>query len=102
MVIQVTLDKKFKYGIKRTCRSCGVNFYDLDKQPSECPNCGAIYELHVSARHRKEEEVLKTEEDLVKIPFDIKEDDKIETTEHTDLEDDDPFDSVELEEDTED
>ncbi len=53
MLAQVTEQDQAKYGIKRTCRSCGVCFYDLDKHPSECTNCGAIYELHVNTRSRR-------------------------------------------------
>lgn len=53
MLAQVTEQDQSQYGIKRTCRSCGVCFYDLDKHPSECTNCGAIYELHVNTRSRR-------------------------------------------------
>lgn len=53
MLAQVTEQDQSLYGIKRICRSCGVCFYDLDKHPSECPNCGAIYELHVNTRSRR-------------------------------------------------
>ncbi len=28
-------------GTKRTCRSCDERFYDLDRDPTVCPSCGA-------------------------------------------------------------
>ena len=72
MPVQVSLKDQLKYGIKRTCRSCGIGFYDLDKLPSECPNCGALYELHVTARSRRvADEVFDINESLENIPFDI-------------------------------
>ncbi len=32
-------------GTKRTCQNsdCGARFYDLSRQPAECPICGTIY-----------------------------------------------------------
>ncbi|MDX2289226.1 MAG: TIGR02300 family protein [Hyphomicrobiaceae bacterium] len=34
-------------GTKRTCQSneCGLRFYDLNRNPISCPNCGTIYEI---------------------------------------------------------
>ena len=32
---------KVDLGMKLTCESCGARFYDLNKQPSSCPKCGA-------------------------------------------------------------
>lgn len=96
MVVQVTLDEKFKYGIKRTCRSCGVNFYDLDKHPSECPNCGALYELHVTARSRRlSDEVYEvadnSDDDIA--PFDLDNENEGEIKEsNIKIIEDDPFD----------
>ena len=31
---------KPEWGVKRTCPSCGVRFYDLMKTPITCPSCG--------------------------------------------------------------
>ena len=31
---------KAELGVKLTCESCGAHFYDLNKQPAECPKCG--------------------------------------------------------------
>ena len=37
-------------GTKRLCASCGVKFYDLNKDPIHCPKCGAVYEVVVATR----------------------------------------------------
>ncbi|MFM9938444.1 MAG: FYDLN acid domain-containing protein [Hyphomicrobiaceae bacterium] len=38
-------------GTKRTCQgtSCGARFYDLNRNPITCPECGTVYQLAVSA-----------------------------------------------------
>ena len=30
-------------GLKRLCTECGIRFYDMNKRPIICPNCGAEY-----------------------------------------------------------
>lgn len=30
---------KLEWGTKRLCTSCGARFYDLGRQPIECPKC---------------------------------------------------------------
>lgn len=30
-------------GMKRTCPDCSARFYDLNKDPIECPSCGKTY-----------------------------------------------------------
>jgi uncharacterized protein (TIGR02300 family) len=30
-----------RWGQKRICSSCGARFYDLQREPLVCPNCGA-------------------------------------------------------------
>ena len=34
---------KLSRGTKRTCQSCSNRFYDLEKKPITCPECGAAY-----------------------------------------------------------
>ena len=36
-------------GTKRLCASCGAKFYDLNKDPSHCPKCGAVFEVVVAS-----------------------------------------------------
>jgi len=91
MIVQVSLSDQMKYGIKRTCRSCGIGFYDLDKHPSECPNCGALYELHVTARSRRvADEMFDIEENLEVLPFDLESNEEVKET-SAGIVEDDPF-----------
>ncbi|PKU22650.1 TIGR02300 family protein [Telmatospirillum siberiense] len=34
---------KQEWGEKRTCQSCGKNFYDMMRFPIACPECGAAF-----------------------------------------------------------
>ncbi len=45
---------EFNRGTKRKCGSCGTLFYDLDKSPIVCPNCGSEVALltNISKRGR--------------------------------------------------
>lgn len=40
-----TIARLAKRGIKRQCQGepCGLPFYDLNKQPIECPHCGTAF-----------------------------------------------------------
>nr|WP_046020384.1 TIGR02300 family protein [Magnetospira sp. QH-2] len=44
---------KPEWGIKRTCQSCGMKFYDMRKDPIVCPSCGATFELERATRPRR-------------------------------------------------
>ncbi len=35
---------KENWGIKRVCLCCGTRFYDLNKSPILCPNCGEEFD----------------------------------------------------------
>ncbi|MBO4405653.1 MAG: TIGR02300 family protein [Alphaproteobacteria bacterium] len=35
---------KEKWGIKRVCLCCATRFYDLNKSPIFCPNCGEEFD----------------------------------------------------------
>ena len=35
---------KPEWGIKRVCQSCATKFYDLDRSPIACPQCGARFD----------------------------------------------------------
>jgi uncharacterized protein (TIGR02300 family) len=46
---------KPELGTKRLCGSCGVKFYDLNKDPIVCPKCGTVLALAaMTARARAE------------------------------------------------
>ncbi len=36
---------KAEWGVKRACPKCKERFYDLNKDPAECPNCGNVFEI---------------------------------------------------------
>ena len=36
---------KEAWGIKRVCSRCGSRFYDLNKSPILCPNCGEEFDV---------------------------------------------------------
>ncbi|HEC14844.1 MAG TPA: TIGR02300 family protein [Rhodospirillales bacterium] len=42
---------KSKLGIKQICLDCGAKFFDLDRNPPECPKCGAV--LDASKKEKK-------------------------------------------------
>lgn len=42
--------KQFERGTKRTCSACSNRFYDLNRDPTTCPSCGAAYKLEKPAK----------------------------------------------------
>lgn len=44
---------KLEWGIKRTCQSCGVRFYDLRHDPIVCPKCEAVFDVEALQRPRR-------------------------------------------------
>ena len=67
---------KPEWGTKRLCTSCGARFYDLNRQPIECPKCHVVIDPDQVTRLKRsrsapQEEVkakavkvAETEEDL--------------------------------------
>ncbi|MEZ5774542.1 MAG: TIGR02300 family protein [Hyphomicrobiaceae bacterium] len=43
------MSQKAARGTKRTCRSCGSRFYDLNRDPIACPICGAEHVQETSS-----------------------------------------------------
>ena len=41
---------KPELGAKRQCQSCGVKFFDLNKDPIVCPKCGTVFQGAPRAR----------------------------------------------------
>lgn len=56
---------KLEWGTKRTCNSCAVRFYDLQRSPINCPKCGSVFEIHTTTRRGRRSAV----EDAKVIPF---------------------------------
>jgi uncharacterized protein (TIGR02300 family) len=59
---------KPEWGTKRTCQGCSAHFYDLRKDPIQCPKCGVIYdpEAILKSRRRAPEKVVPVK--VVKAP----------------------------------
>jgi uncharacterized protein (TIGR02300 family) len=41
---------KPELGAKRQCQSCATKFYDFNRDPIDCPKCGAIFHVAPLAR----------------------------------------------------
>jgi uncharacterized protein (TIGR02300 family) len=41
---------KPELGTKRTCPSCGRKYYDLNREPIVCPNCGTVFVIAAPLR----------------------------------------------------
>lgn len=62
--------KQFIRGSKRKCASCGTLFFDLERFPITCPNCGASVALQTNVSKRgRPPKIQKTEPEGV-IDFD--------------------------------
>jgi len=44
---------KAEWGMKRICPSCGARYYDLHREPVQCPKCGAAYDLETLSKTRR-------------------------------------------------
>lgn len=40
-------------GLKRICLSCSTRFYDMNKRPIECPNCGTEFTGEIKIKTRR-------------------------------------------------
>ena len=47
-------------GLKRTCLSCDMRFYDFKRSPIICPGCGAEFDLESLLKGRKSRAVPKS------------------------------------------
>ena len=51
---------KADLGKKRACLACGMRFYDLNRNPIECPGCGAEFDTENIIKSRKGRPAAKT------------------------------------------
>ena len=52
-----------KWGIKRVCPSCGIKYYDFNKNPIICPKCEFEFDPDLLLKSRKGRSIVsKTEE----------------------------------------
>ena len=54
---------KAKLGTKRSCTSCGLRYYDLNKTPITCPSCNAEYDPESLLKTRKSRQPSKAAND---------------------------------------
>ena len=54
---------KAKLGTKRTCSSCGMRYYDLNKTPVTCPSCNAEFDPESLLKTRKSRQPAKAAND---------------------------------------
>ena len=84
--------EKFDKGAKRKCTKCNTLFFDFEKYPIVCPNCGADVNsllTNVSRRGRPPK-ILKSENSQEKKDMEIAD---IEVEDSTNAEEDDTEDS---------
>lgn len=52
---------KAEWGAKRLCASCGERFYDLNRDPITCPECGVLFEVEALTRGKRVRAVARPE-----------------------------------------
>ena len=79
---------KAELGLKRTCLSCGMRFYDFNRTPIICPGCQTEFDPELVVRSRRGRAVPKTgakagRTDALEVTEEAApaEDDEVETTE---------------------
>ena len=94
---------KDEWGVKRLCPSCSTRFYDLQRDPMTCPNCGATVTVDsltaAKAKTLRPEKLMPEPQDIEDLPGIDNDDDVIDDSDDLDdeiLEDEE--DNVDLEE----
>jgi uncharacterized protein (TIGR02300 family) len=59
---------KPELGTKRQCQSCGVKFFDLNKDPVVCPKCGTVFQGAVIRAERASVKDDEAEDEVVAPP----------------------------------
>ena len=54
---------KAKLGTKRSCTSCGLRYYDLNKNPITCPSCNAVFDFDLLLKTTKSRQPVKAVND---------------------------------------
>lgn len=87
---------KPEWGAKRHCAACGARFYDLNRDPIACPECGEVFTPEVIVRGKRVR--VASRADAVKaVAVDLDLEDDVE-----DVEDGDDDDAAVLDEDDDD
>lgn len=78
-----------KWGVKRVCLQCTTRFYDLNKSPILCPNCGAEFDpeymIKKKSKLNEDKEVVDAIDDVELIEED---DDDIDSKDGVNIEED--------------
>lgn len=77
-------------GLKRICASCGIKFYDMEKQPIKCPACDATFTGDIEVKSRRSRSTI--------VPDTVKRDEIEEKNKATDDDEDEEDETVSLEE----
>jgi uncharacterized protein (TIGR02300 family) len=69
------------WGVKRTCQSCNVKFYDFKKNPIVCPACSAEFNIEAVSKPKRgrpsHEEVLAKKSQAMPVRDDTELDDVV-------------------------
>ena len=97
---------KPEWGIKRICQSCGIRYYDFNREQIVCPSCGAAFDPEAVLKSRRARVAVPAEPKKAAPVEDEDEDDEDldedETLDNDDDDDDDDADVDELGEDGDD
>ena len=57
---------KVELGVKRTCFSCNMRFYDFNRSPIVCPGCGTEFDFKnlAKSKNSRETKKVKTKKDI--------------------------------------
>ena len=77
---------KPEWGVKRTCLSCGVRYYDMRRDPILCPKCGVEFLPEAALRPRRTarpivEKVVVAEKIAAKLSTEVEREAEAETPE---------------------
>jgi len=86
---------KPEWGTKRLCTSCGARFYDLNRQPIECPKCQTVLDPDQVVRLKRSRSAVQEEAAKAKVVKPVVVDAEIEIEAEDEIEDvDDDEDDV--------
>ena len=88
---------KPEWGTKRLCTSCGARFYDLNRQPIECPKCHTVLDPDQITRLKRSRSAAPEEVVKVKPVKKVEADEDLELEGDEELEDVDEDDDAVLE-----
>lgn len=80
---------KDEWGVKRLCGACGARFYDLGRDPVDCPKCGETY-VPIAAISGKAKVVKESARAKAAVKNDVEDDEVVveDVAEADDAEDD--------------